>query len=59
VCWSGNTNHHPVLPQVNHDLRGWPLGPVVWEMDAGFSADANLAYVTRAGGHLDRRGADA
>jgi hypothetical protein len=50
-CWPGNTNDASVLPQVKDDLRGWRLGRVVWVVDAGFSSDANLAYVTRAGGH--------
>jgi Transposase DDE domain len=50
-CWPGNTSDASVLPQVKDDLRGWRLGRVVWVVDAGFSSDANLAYVTRAGGH--------
>ncbi len=50
-CWPGNTNDHTVLPQVKDDLRGWRLGRVVWVVDAGFSSDANLAYLQRAGGH--------
>jgi transposase len=50
-CWPGNTGDASVLPQVKGDLRGWRLGRVVWVLDAGFSSDANLAYVTRAGGH--------
>jgi Transposase DDE domain len=50
-CWPGNTNDQTVLPQVKDDLRGWRLGRVVWVVDRGFSADANLAYLTRAGGH--------
>src|SRR5919108_4437900 len=43
-----------VLPQVKDDLRGWRLGRVVWVIDRGFASDAsdaNLTYVTRAGGH--------
>ena len=50
-CWPGNTNDHTVLPQVKDDLRGWRLGRVTWVVDRGFSSAANLAYVTRAGGH--------
>jgi Transposase DDE domain len=50
-CWPGNTSDMTVLPQVKDDLRGWRLGRVVWVVDRGFSSDANLAYVTRAGGH--------
>ena len=50
-CWPGNTNDHTVLPQVKDDLRGWRLGRVTWVVDRGFSSAANLAYLTRAGGH--------
>jgi hypothetical protein len=50
-CWPGNTNDHTVLPQVKDDLRGWRLHRVTWVVDRGFSSDANLAYLTRAGGH--------
>jgi hypothetical protein len=50
-CWPGNTNDHTVLPRVKDDLRGWRLGRVVWVVDAGFSSNANLVYVQRAGGH--------
>jgi Transposase DDE domain len=50
-CFPGNTNDHTVLPQVKDDLRGWRLGRVTWVVDRGFASDANLAYVTRAGGH--------
>ena len=50
-CWPGNTNDHTVLPQVKDDLRGWRLHRVTWVVDRGFSSAANLAYVTRAGGH--------
>jgi hypothetical protein len=50
-CWPGSTNDHTVVPKVKDDLRGWRLGRVVWVVDAGFSSDANLAYVQRAGGH--------
>jgi Transposase DDE domain len=39
------------VPQVKDDLRGWRLHRVTWVVDRGFSSDANLAYVTRAGGH--------
>jgi hypothetical protein len=50
-CWPGTTSDMTVLPQVKDDLRGWRLGRVTWVVDRGFSSDANLAYVTRAGGH--------
>jgi transposase len=50
-CWPGNTNDQTVLKQVKDDLRGWRLGRVVTVVDRGFSADDNLAYLTRAGGH--------
>jgi hypothetical protein len=50
-CWPGNTNDQAVLPQVKDDLRGWRLGRVVTVVDRGFSCEANLAYLQRAGGH--------
>jgi transposase len=50
-CWPGNTNDQTVLPQVKDGLRGWRLGRVVTVVDRGFSSDANLAYLRRAGGH--------
>jgi Transposase DDE domain len=50
-CWPGNTNDMTVLPQVKEDLRGWRLGRVTWVVDRGLSSEANLAYLTRAGGH--------
>jgi Transposase DDE domain len=50
-CWPGNTNDHTVLPKVKDDLRGWRLHRVTWVVDRGFSSDANLASLTRAGGH--------
>jgi transposase len=50
-CWPGNTNDTTVLPEVKDGLRGWRLGRVVTVVDRGFSSDANLAYLRRAGGH--------
>jgi hypothetical protein len=50
-CWPASPNDHTVLPQVKDDLRGWRLGRVTWVVDRGFSSGANLAYLTRAGGH--------
>lgn len=50
-CWPGNTNDQSVLPQVKDDMRGWRLGRVITVMAYGFSSDANLAYLRRAGGH--------
>ncbi|MGH2782695.1 MAG: IS1634 family transposase [Thermoleophilaceae bacterium] len=50
-CWPGNTNDQAVLPEVKDALRGWRLGRVVTVVDRGFSSDANLAYLRRAGGH--------
>lgn len=50
-CWPGNTSDATVLPEVKDGLRGWRLGRVVTVVDRGFSSDANLAYLTRAGGH--------
>ena len=49
--WAGNTNDQTVIKQVKDDLAGWRLGRVVWVVDRGFSADENLRYLTRAGGH--------
>jgi hypothetical protein len=49
--WPGNTSDAVILPEVKDDLRGWRLGRVVTVVDRGFSSDANLAYLTRAGGH--------
>ena len=48
--WPGNTTDATVIPQVKDDLRGWKLGRVVAVVDRGFSSDANLAYLARAGG---------
>jgi len=50
-CWPGNTNDHSVLPEVRDGLRGWRLGRVVTVVDRGFSSQANLDYLRRAGGH--------
>src|SRR5512134_530103 len=50
-CWPGNTNDQSILPQVKDDLRGWRLGRVVTVVDRGFSSQANLEYLQRAGGH--------
>lgn len=50
-CWPGNTNDQSVLPEVKDGLRGWRLGRVVTVVDRGFSSDANLDYLRRAGGH--------
>jgi transposase len=49
--WPGNGNDQTVIKQVKDDLGGWRLGRVVWVVDRGFSADENLRYLTRAGGH--------
>ncbi|MBK9178719.1 MAG: IS1634 family transposase [Acidimicrobiales bacterium] len=49
--WPGNTNDNSILPEVKDGLRGWRLGRVVTVVDRGFSSDANLAYLRRAGGH--------
>ncbi|MGH9001569.1 MAG: IS1634 family transposase [Acidimicrobiia bacterium] len=49
--WPGNTSDAVILPEVKDGLRGWRLGRVVTVVDRGFSSDANLAYLTRAGGH--------
>ncbi|MDP9277511.1 MAG: IS1634 family transposase [Actinomycetota bacterium] len=49
--WPGNTNDQTVITEVKDDLRGWRLGRCVWVVDRGFSADDNLRYLTRGGGH--------
>jgi hypothetical protein len=49
--WPGNTSDTTVIEQVKDDLRSWRLGRVVTVADSGFSSQANLAYLTRAGGH--------
>jgi transposase len=49
--WPGNTNDQSVIEQVKDDLAGWRLGRCIWVVDRGFSADENLRYLTRAGGH--------
>jgi hypothetical protein len=49
--WPGNTNDQTVIGQVKDDLRDWRLGRVVTVTDTGFSSEANLAYLRRAGGH--------
>jgi hypothetical protein len=49
--WPGNTNDQTVIRQVKDDLAGWRLGRCIWVVDRGFSADENLRYLTRAGGH--------
>src|SRR2546421_5484285 len=49
--WPGNTSDAVILPEVKDGLRGWRLGRVVTVVDRGVSSDANLAYLTRAGGH--------
>lgn len=50
-CWPGNTNDNSILPEVKDGLRGWRLGRVVTVVDRGFSSEANLKYLQRAGGH--------
>jgi transposase len=50
-CWPGNTSDMSVIGEVKDDLRGWRLGRVITVVDRGFSSDANLAYLTRTGGH--------
>ncbi|MFG2836398.1 IS1634 family transposase [Streptomyces zaomyceticus] len=49
--WPGNTSDTTVIEQVKDDLRSWRLGRVVTVADSGFSSEANLAYLTRTGGH--------
>jgi transposase len=49
--WPGNTSDQTVVSEVKDDLAGWRLGRCVWVVDRGFSADENLRYLTRAGGH--------
>lgn len=49
--WPGNTADVTVINEVKDDLRSWRLGRVVTVADSGFSSEANLAYLRRAGGH--------
>ncbi|WSL80078.1 IS1634 family transposase [Kitasatospora sp. NBC_01266] len=49
--WPGSTNDQTVIEQVRADVRAWRLGRVVTVVDSGFSSEANLACLTRAGGH--------
>jgi transposase len=49
--WPGNTSDQTVIEEVKDDLAGWRLGRCIWVVDRGFSADENLRYLTRAGGH--------
>ncbi|MEU1203665.1 IS1634 family transposase [Streptomyces sp. NPDC005813] len=49
--WPGQTSDQTVIEQVRADLRSWRLGRVVTVVDSGFSSEANLACLTRAGGH--------
>lgn len=49
--WPGNTADMSVLEQVKDDLVGWKLGRVITVLDRGFSSEANLRYLQRAGGH--------
>lgn len=49
--WPGNTSDTTVIEQVKDDLRSWRLGRMITVADSGFSSEANLAYLTRAGGH--------
>src|SRR5690606_3470855 len=50
-CWPGNTNDQAILPEVKDGLQGWLLGRVITVADRGFSSDANLAFLRRAGEH--------
>jgi hypothetical protein len=49
--WPGNTSDMTVLARVKDDLRNWRLHRVTWVVDRGLSSEANLASLTRAGGH--------
>ncbi|MFH9348040.1 IS1634 family transposase [Kitasatospora sp. NPDC017646] len=50
-AWPGSTNDQTVIEQVRADMHAWRLGRVVTVVDSGFSSEANLACLTRAGGH--------
>jgi len=50
-CWPGNTSDQALLRQVNHDLRDWTLGRVVWVADRGFASAENRRSLQRGGGH--------
>jgi transposase len=49
--WPGNTADVNVVEEVKKDLVGWKLGRVISVMDRGFSSEANLRFLQRAGGH--------
>jgi hypothetical protein len=49
--WPGNTNDQTVIQAVKDDLGGWKLGRCVMVVDSGFSANENLRYLQRTGGH--------
>jgi Transposase DDE domain len=51
-CRPGNVNDVAILPEVKDALRGWRLGRVITVVDRGFSSEANLACLRRAGGHF-------
>lgn len=49
--WPGNTTDITLVEEVKKDLNGWKLGRVISVMDRGFSSEANLKCLQRAGGH--------
>jgi bifunctional DNA-binding transcriptional regulator/antitoxin component of YhaV-PrlF toxin-antitoxin module len=51
-CWPGNTTDVTVIPEVKRDLIGWKLGRVITVIDRGFTSEANLRTLQRAGGHF-------
>lgn len=49
--WPGNTADVSVISEVKRDLVGWKLGRVITVIDRGFTSEANLRELQRAGGH--------
>ena len=50
-CFPGDASDQVILKGVRDDLRGWRLGRVITVVDRGFSADDNLASLTRGAAH--------
>jgi Transposase DDE domain len=47
----GNASDQLIIREVKDALREWRLQRVIWVLDAGFTSEANRAYLQRAGGH--------
>ncbi len=49
--WPGNAVDVEIIGDAKKDMTGWKLGRVITVVDRGFSFDANLRHLQRAGGH--------